>query len=116
MIIKNIDNIEKTPVNISGAVNAFKQIAIGSSDNTPNFSLRVFTLEPNGATPYHTHSFEHLNYIIDGEGFLVDTAGNEKPINKGEFALILPFEKHQFKNASKDKNFVMICAVPKEYE
>ncbi|MFH0736560.1 MAG: cupin domain-containing protein [bacterium] len=116
MIIKQLENIEKIPVNIAGAVNAFKQIAIGSNDNTPSFALRVFTLEPNGETPYHTHGFEHINYIIDGEGFLVDAEGNEKPIKKGDFALILPMEKHQFKNASQNNNFVMICGVPKEYE
>ena len=37
-------------------------------------------------------------------------------VKKGDFALILPGETHQYKNTSDSKPFVMICAVPKEYE
>jgi quercetin dioxygenase-like cupin family protein len=28
----------------------------------------------------------------------------------------MPNEKHQYRNTSKDQDFVMICGVPKEYE
>ena len=34
----------------------------------------------------------------------------------GDFALVLPHEKHQYRNTSPDRAFRMICAVPKEYE
>ena len=37
-------------------------------------------------------------------------------VKKGDFALILPGEAHQYKNTSASKPMVMICAVPKEYE
>lgn len=116
MVINKVENIEKVKVEIPGAVKAYKQVTIGQADKTPMYSLRVFTLEPGGNTPYHTHNYEHLNYIIEGEGYLVDEAGNEKPIVKGEFALVEPNEKHMFKNGAADKNFVFICAVPKEFE
>lgn len=116
MKITNLDKVEKVKLNIEGAKNAFKQIPISGADGTPEYSFRVFTIEPNGHTPYHQHAFEHLNYIIEGNGAVVMENGSERPIKKGDFALILPGETHQYRNKSADKPFVLICAVPKEYE
>ncbi len=116
MIIKKIDQSEKVEVTIPGAEKAVKQILIGQADGTPNYSMRVFTLQPDGKTPYHAHDYEHLNYIISGTGYLLDVDGNKHPIKEGEFALVPANEKHQFCNDSNDNNFVMICLVPKEFE
>jgi quercetin dioxygenase-like cupin family protein len=57
-----------------------------------------------------------MNYIIEGEGALVDVDGNENPLKTGDFALVHPNEKHQYRNKSANKPFVMICGVPKQYE
>ncbi len=116
MKIINLENIPKVKAEMPGAKNVLKQVPVGISDETPNFSFRVFTIEPDGHTPYHIHPFEHINYVIDGTGYLVTESGEKKDIKKGDFALVLPNEKHQYRNKSKDKNLVMICAVPKEYE
>ena len=67
-------------------------------------------------TPYHTHPFEHLNYVIEGHGALVMEGGEEYEIEKGDFALVLPDEKHQYRNKSASESLIVICAVPKEYE
>jgi quercetin dioxygenase-like cupin family protein len=42
--------------------------------------------------------------------------GEEHEVKKGDFALILPDEKHQYKNKSSSEPMLFICAVPKEYE
>ena len=115
MIIKNIDNIEEAEVNFEDAKNVKKKLAIGSKDGTPTMSFRVFTLEKDGYTPYHSHEQEHINYIIEGSGYLVDEEGNKHPVKQGDFVLVKPFEKHQYRN-EEDAKFVMICAVKKEYE
>jgi len=115
MKINSLENIEKFPVNMQDAIGVSKQIPISSADGTPSYSFRVFTIESKGNTPYHQHPYAHLNYIIEGNGILVDKDGNEKKLSKGDFAIVEPNEKHQFKNVS-DANFIMICAVPKEYE
>jgi len=112
----SLDKVEKMKVQMEGASGAWKQLPLGSSDGTPVYSFRVFTLEPNGNTPYHSHPFEHMNYVIEGNGALVDEAGNRHPLKEGDFALVSPGEKHQYRNASADGVFKMICAVPKEYE
>ena len=116
MKITRLQDVEKIRVAMDGAKNAFKQVPISGKDDSPNFSFRVFTVDPGGHTPYHTHGFEHLNYVISGHGVLVDEDGNEQAANTGDFALVLPEEKHQYRNVSATEPFVIICAVPKEYE
>lgn len=116
MKITSLNQVEKTIVTMEGAKDAYKQVPISAKDGTPAFSIRVFTIKPGGHTPFHSHPFEHINYIIDGKGVLVSKGGSERPIGKGEFALVLPNEIHQYKNTDPDHDLVMICAVPKEYE
>jgi quercetin dioxygenase-like cupin family protein len=116
MKINSLDTIEKSKVEMEGAAGAYKQLMISEQDGTPAYSFRVFTIEPGGYTPYHTHPYEHLNYIIEGKAVIVTESGEEKQVQKGDFALVLPNEKHQYRNKSASEPFVMICAVPKEHE
>ena len=115
MLITRLEKVKKTIPEMPGAKGVYKQIPISKADRTPTFSFRVFTIEPGGHTPFHQHPFEHIQYVIEGSGVLV--AENRKhEFKKGDFALILPDEKHQIKNTSKLHDLLLICAVPKEYE
>jgi quercetin dioxygenase-like cupin family protein len=116
MIIRSLDTVDKTTPVMEGARGVTKQLPIGAADRTPAFSVRVFTIAVGGHTPYHSHPFEHLNFIIEGRGVVVDEAGRETPVKKGDFGLVLPNEKHQYRNTSQTNDLVMICAVPKEFE
>jgi quercetin dioxygenase-like cupin family protein len=115
MYITALDKVEKTIMRMEGAKDVHKQVPLSRRDGVPTFSFRVFTIEPRGHTPFHQHEFEHMNYVISGEGILV-AEDRERELREGDFALILPGEKHQFKNCSQNKDLVIICAVPKEYE
>jgi quercetin dioxygenase-like cupin family protein len=108
--------VPKLKMTMEGAEKTHKQLVIGADDGSPSFSVRVFTIEPNGHTPFHSHPSEHLNYVIDGRGVLVNEDGEEQEIRRGNFALVLPDEKHQYRNSSQLEPLVMICAVPKQYE
>ena len=55
-----------------------------------------------------------MNYVIEGTGALVNEKGEETP-EGGDFALVDPSEKHQYRNKG-DQPFKMICGVPKEFE
>ncbi len=115
MKIISLDKVEKKKVNMEGASGAWKQMPLGSKDGVPVYSYRVFTVEPGGHTPFHNHSYEHMNYIIEGEGALVNEKGEEKNLKAGDFALVDPDEMHQYRNKG-DKPFKMICGVPREFE
>lgn len=116
MKISRLDTLEKTKMTLEGAKAVWKQIPISKNDGSPLFSFRVFTIEPNGHTPFHTHPFEHLNYILAGHGVMVNEKNEEHKIETGDFALVLPDEKHQYRNTSENEPLVMICAVPGDYE
>jgi len=62
-----------------------------------------------------TGTIVHINYVIEGSGALVNEAGEEQPLNAGDFTLVNPDEKHQYLNKG-DIPFKMICGVPKEFE
>jgi quercetin dioxygenase-like cupin family protein len=116
MKIISLADIKKTKVQMDGAEKAWKQVPLSKEDGAPVYAYRVFTVEAGGFTPYHQHNYEHMNFVISGEGVLVNEQGEKKAIKAGDFAMVMPNEKHQYRNTSKDQDFVMICGVPKEYE
>src|SRR5512136_51239 len=116
MKITRLDETKKEIPKMEGASGIIKQVPVSEQDGSPLFSFRVFTFEPGGHTPFHTHPFEHINYVIEGSGTVMTSSGEERQIKKGDFILILPNEKHQYRNRSTSNPLVIICAVPKEYE
>jgi len=113
--ITALEDVKKTIPDMEGAKGVHKQIPISKENGTPTFSFRVFTIDPEGHTPLHNHPFEHLNYVIEGNG-VVTAEGKEHKLKKGDFVMILPDEVHQYRNTSTSGPLVIICAVPKEYE
>jgi quercetin dioxygenase-like cupin family protein len=113
MLITRLQKVEKTIPEMEGARGIYKQIPLSIKDGVPTFSFRVFTIKPGGHTPFHQHPFEHMNYVI-GSGVLV-AVDQELELNDGDFAFVLPDEKHQFRNTG-NSDLIVICAVPKEYE
>ena len=114
MKITNLQECASTVVNMEGAVGATRQVPIGKADGAPTFSIRVFTLEPGGHTPHHIHESEHLNYIISGNGEVME-GDTPKAVRQGDFVLVTPNEKHQYRNPGKEP-LVFMCMVPSQYE
>jgi len=114
MLITRLEAVDKTTPAMEGAKGVHKQIPLSTKDGVPMFSFRVFTIEPGGHTPLHQHPFEHMNYVIQGSGVLV-AVDQEHVLSEGDFALVLPDERHQFRNTG-NSDLIIICAVPKEYE
>lgn len=115
MHVVALKQIKTTKPHMEGAKGVYKQIPISKENGTPTFSFRVFTIDPGGHTPLHNHPFEHLNYVIEGTGVVINE-DQERELKKGDFVLVLPGETHQYRNTSTIKPMVIICAVPKEYE
>ena len=85
MKIISIDQVEKKKVEMEGAIGAWKQLPLGSKDGVPVYSYRVFSVEPGGNTPYHSHPYEHMNFVIEGEGVIKNAAGEERIIKTPRF-------------------------------
>ena len=114
MKITRLENCESNAVVMEGAAGASRQVPIGKADGAPNFSARVFTLEPGGHTPHHVHESEHLNYIISGKGVAME-GEIPRDIREGDFILVKPDQLHQYRNTG-DEPLVFMCVVPSKYE
>lgn len=107
-------------VDMDGAFGADMSIPIGVEDGSPTVSMRILTLIPGGHTPYHKHPFEHINYVMSGEG-VVHTEDGPYWIEQGDCILIPPNVFHNYENLmseeeEKNSELVFICVVPKEFE
>lgn len=116
MKIVRLEEVPSVPVSMEGAEGVCRQLPLSKEDGAPTFSFRVFTVAPGGQTPFHEHGWEHMNYVIAGRGALVDAHGEERKIQNGDFALVLPGEKHCYRNTADDTDLVLLCAVPVEHE
>lgn len=114
MKITRLENVEKMKMELEGAAGASRQVPIGKADGAPNFSIRVFTLEPGGHTPHHVHESEHLNYVLSGEGVAME-GETPREVKQGDFILVTPNELHQYRNTGTEP-LVFMCMVPTKYE
>ena len=95
----------------SGYAGVTKQVVLGPRDGSDEIVLRYFTVDPGGATPYHTHDFPHLVKVEAGQGVAVDAEGVENPVSAGHYVFVAPNEMHNFKNTGA-QSLEFICIVP----
>lgn len=109
-MIRNIDEVERTPVMMDGASGARMAVMVGREDGVPNFAIRQFEVEPGGHTPEHSHPYEHEVYVISGGGTVL-LHGERRPIKSGDVIYVEADSVHQFR-ASGDTGLRFLCAVP----
>lgn len=94
----------------SGAEKATRQILIGSDENSSNFHIRYFAVQPGGHTSLDQHAHEHGVYILHGRA-LLRLENNEYELNAGDVVYISGNEVHQFFAADQEP-FGFLCVVP----
>jgi quercetin dioxygenase-like cupin family protein len=112
MKVVDFKDVKPEEVKEPGSRDVTVRWLISEKDGAPNFAMRLFEVEPSGFTPYHTHSWEHEVFVLQGRGILVAEEKNF-PLKKDDAVFVPPDEKHQFKNDSNEK-FAFICVVPIE--
>lgn len=112
MKISHFDQIELEPVNAEGAAGAKIRWLIAQKDGAPNFALRMFEIEPQGHTPFHTHEWEHEVYVLSGQGVL-QTERGELPFAADDVIYVDPGLSHAFKNTG-DGIMKFLCIIPHE--
>jgi quercetin dioxygenase-like cupin family protein len=110
MLIRNIDNVERTPVQMDGVNGATMAVMVGRADRAPNFALRQFEVAPGGNTPRHSHDYEHEVYVVSGSGTVL-LEGEYRPVRGGDVIYVPADEEHQFR-ASADESLRFLCIVP----
>jgi quercetin dioxygenase-like cupin family protein len=83
---------------------------IGEEEGAPNFTMRVFDVEPGATTPLHTHGWEHEVFVLAGRGS-AHGGGEEAPLREGDTVFVPSMEEHRFVNEG-DEPFRFICVIP----
>ena len=110
-MVKHEDDVEIIVMDSPDLKNVKKQILIGPKDGYEGF-MRMFTIGENGHTPYHSHDWYHLIYVVEGEGTAkIDEKDNK--ITKGSILYIPPNRIHGIKNTgTSDLRF--LCLIPEK--
>jgi len=89
------------------------RVVIGPEEGAPFFTMRVFEVQPNHASPFHGHWWEHEVFVLSGQG-VVKTEQGETPISHGRTVFVPGGEMHQFRNTGDDV-LRFICLIPQEW-
>jgi quercetin dioxygenase-like cupin family protein len=110
MLKKHYKDVEEQVPTEEGVKDTKIRWLLTEKDGAKNFAMRVFTIQPGGHTPHHTHDWEHELFMLEGQAVL--RSGDEKiPFKPGEFAFIKANELHQIRNESSNPAVVM-CLIP----
>jgi len=94
----------------SSADRATRQVLIGIDENSPNFHMRYFAVQPGGHTSLDQHSHDHGVYVLHGRARL-RLSNQEHELNVGDVVYIPGNEVHQF-FAMGEEPFGFLCIVP----
>lgn len=86
------------------------RVVIGKEDQANNFCMRVFSVEPGGFTPRHSHVWEHEIFVHKGVGKVYHN-GEWREITSGTAVFIPGNTEHQLMNGGGEE-FVFICLIP----
>ncbi|GAB4158533.1 MAG: cupin domain-containing protein [Planctomycetota bacterium] len=103
-------DIENRTVIMDGVKDVSVRMLISRADGAPNFSMRMFELQPGGHTLRHSHNYEHLVYIVEGEGELF-FEGSTNKFEGGHAILVEPGKLHQFRNTG-NTTLRFLCLIP----
>jgi quercetin dioxygenase-like cupin family protein len=103
------------PVSAYGSENgdadrATRQVLIGIDENSPNFNMRYFAVQPGGHTSLDQHPHDHGVYVLHGRARL-RLGNDEYELRSGDVVYISGNEIHQFFTRG-DEPFGFLCIVP----
>lgn len=112
MYVKKRSEIDKKTFNTETMKNVEKQVLIGRDQGWDSHVMRMFTLTKDGYSPKHSHPWDHMVYIVKGEG-IIFIDGTDYPVSGDSVAFVPGGKEHQFLQKGKDE-LVFMCIVPTE--
>ena len=85
---------------------------ITKEDGAENFAMRYFEIEPGGHSAYHSHTWEHETFILEGHGLVV-CGDEERRVGPGYVIFIPPNVPHHFESLG-DEALRFLCLIPYE--
>lgn len=87
-----------------------KRVIFGPGKFWEDHVVRVFTVKPGAASPFHQHDWPHYVFFLQGNaaGYI---DGEKVDLEKGDYAYVPPNVDHNFAN-SGDEDLAFICIVP----
>ena len=86
------------------------RVVAGPDEGAPNFAMRIFEIQPQSSTPYHSHAWEHEVFVISGHGAVTGAEG-QKQLGEGDAIFVASNEQHCFANTG-DGLLRLVCVVP----
>lgn len=86
------------------------RVLVGKADGARNFCMRLFSVEPGGFSPRHSHEWEHEIFFHSGQGAVWDGEGWTL-VGPGVAAFIPGGAEHQVKNAGNEP-LTFVCLIP----
>ena len=110
MILRRADEVKIDAIEEKGASGVSIRWLIAQPEGASNFAMRLFDLAPGGYTQLHEHPWEHVVYILDGNAE-VESAQGAQTVAHGDSLLLMPDERHQFRNRGNDV-LRFLCMIP----
>lgn len=107
MPVKHIQEIHASVV--PGSVDVLKKVLL-ANEETPNFEMRCFIIQPGGRMPNHTNRVEHEQFVLQGHG-RVGIGDEVFEVKRGDIVFIPAEVPHWYMNIG-DETFEFLCIVP----
>ena len=91
MKVIHYQKVESQVVPMRGAERVSIRRPLAVADGVPTFTMRVFTFEAGGHTPYHRHDYEHEVFVLTGRGWVL-FEGGRKRLEPGVVTFVEPNE------------------------
>jgi quercetin dioxygenase-like cupin family protein len=99
MIVRNYRQVNRAPV--VGEPGVAVRWLVSEAEQTPDFALRLYEIEPGAVTATHAHYWEHQVFVLSGTGAAIGEEG-ELPLRQGDLVYVPPAERHQFANRGRE--------------
>jgi quercetin dioxygenase-like cupin family protein len=110
MRVVHSSEVEGQSVAEAGASGAAVRWLLAGPEGAPTFAMRLFELARGGFTPLHEHAWEHEVFVLEGRAELFDGT-RATAVGPGDAVLVLPGERHQFRNAGEGPAR-FLCMIP----
>jgi quercetin dioxygenase-like cupin family protein len=111
-MVNNINDLDGKKIENTAAKNAIMKVLVGPKEGWDDYVMRVVELDKDGYSPKHSHPWPHINYVIEGDGYIL-MDGEKHKVSKGSYAFVPNLIEHQYVNTGENI-FKFICIVPKE--